>query len=458
MSHEPHERHPELYAAEYAKQLERIARIRSSVSAALDGPPRPAPPPPPAPAPAPAPTSRWDATPRNLSPLAAPPARRPRPVVPPRESFTRHGWQAPVAHDERAHTPSERPGRPRRRRWTVAGLLATALTACGVTVAIVAQGADVPLAGTTFTLPGRPTGVAVAGDRVWLAGADAGVAWVLDARTGRAAGPALRAGGTPARLVVTDRWIWLADTQHAAVLRAGRRAGAQVHTWGDAPDVADVAVAADAVWVASSADGTIRVRSTSARADDRGAMADGGATSARGAGADDRGDGPDRSGGSRGADGWRVLPVGARPVALAADARHVVAADAGAGALVRLSAPGRRALGEPIRLGGTPADVALRGTEAWIVDAAAGTLQRADVVLGTAAPAAPVCPVPVAVAADDRAVYVLCRGDRTLVRIDPSAGRVVARVRLAYPPTALALGPRHVWIAAGAREVIRVDR
>jgi hypothetical protein len=64
---------------------------------------------------------------------------------------------------------------------------------------------------------------------------------------------------------------------------------------------------------------------------------------------------------------------------------------------------------------------------------------------------------PVAIAADAAGVYVLCRGDRTLVRLD-TIGNVRSQVRLAHAPTALALDPRYVWIAAGTNEVIRVDR
>jgi hypothetical protein len=43
------------------------------------------------------------------------------------------------------------------------------------------------------------------------------------------------------------------------------------------------------------------------------------------------------------------------------------------------------------------------------------------------------------------------------VRLDDS-GAVRSRVHLAHAPTALALDSRHVWIAAGTNEVIRVDR
>ena len=56
-----------------------------------------------------------------------------------------------------------------------------------------------------------------------------------------------------------------------------------------------------------------------------------------------------------------VLHVGARPIALAADQRRVVAADA-VGTLIRLDARSRRAAGPPIVLGGAPIDVALAAT------------------------------------------------------------------------------------------------
>ena len=68
-----------------------------------------------------------------------------------------------------------------------------------------------------------------------------------------------------------------------------------------------------------------------------------------------------------------------------------------------------------------------------------------------------ICRTPVAIAADAGGVFVVCRGDRTLVSLDAD-GSVRSRRQLAQPPTALALDSRHVWIAAGNNEVIRVDR
>jgi DNA-binding beta-propeller fold protein YncE len=93
-----------------------------------------------------------------------------------------------------------------------------------------------------------------------------------------------------------------------------------------------------------------------------------------------------------------------------------------------------------------------------VADAAAGTVRRVDLATGVPDAPIPVGRAPVAIAADATAVYVLCRGDRTLVRIDPVSGKVRERLKLEDAPAALALDPRHVWIAAGQNEVIRVER
>lgn len=476
-----HDRHPELYEAEYAKQLERIARIRTSVTASI---PRPAAESPPIRPRAATPgTRRWDAPPPDLATAprtatsAANPARhRPAPGVPaaphddladrrpapaalvaPHDDVTRlrpaptapnddlahrrpapaapHGDPAPGAGVRRvgawappdharprraapADVPRPAPRRHRRLAGTVAALVALV---AGFTAAfLLARDPEAPLVGTTFRLAGQPTGIAVSGARVWIAGPAAGSVWILDTTTGRPAAPALRTGGTPARLALTDRWAWIADTQRGAILRAATDGDPLIRTLPGGPDVTDVAVTAGTVWSTSSADGTVRVRDT------RGAT--------------------------------RVLHVGSRPLALAADGPRVVAADTGAGTLIRLSATTRRVAAPPIRLGGAPVDVALVGEDAWVVDSAAGTVQAVNVELGVAAAPVALCGSPVAVAADRADVYVLCRGDRTLVRLDPATGRVKERGRLAHSPTALALDPRHVWIAAGDHEVIRVDR
>ena len=274
-------------------------------------------------------------------------------------------------------------------------------------------------AATVFRVPGQPTGLVAHGGRVWVAGPLAGEVWVLDGASGRPAAPPLRIGGTPARLALDGRFAWIADTERGGVVGAPLRGDGALRPLRTGPDVADVAVAAGAVWTASSADGTIRVID---------------------------------------ADGRRqVLHVGVRPIALAADERRVVAADA-AGAIIRLSARSRRPEGPAVPVGGAPSDIALSGDRAWIADAGAGTVQAVVLSTGSTGPAIPVGRSPVAIAADARGVYVLCRGDRSLVELDAGTGAVRSRTPLSHSPTALALDPRHVWIAAGDHEVIRVDR
>jgi DNA-binding beta-propeller fold protein YncE len=161
----------------------------------------------------------------------------------------------------------------------------------------------------------------------------------------------------------------------------------------------------------------------------------------------------------------RTLHVGGRPVALAADARSVFVAGAD-GAVTRLDARRRRIAGS-VRLGGTPIAVALAGDAAWVADAGRGTVRR--IALGSsgsrgkaalvAGPPVAVGREPVALAAGGRDVYVVCRGDRTLVRVDARSGAVSARVRLEAEPAAVALDLEHVWIAAAGRSVVmRVDR
>ncbi len=305
----------------------------------------------------------------------------------------------------------------RRTRWLVAAAVIAALAA-GVTGMLAGRTPEAPAA-TVFRVPGQPTGLVASDGRVWVAGPAAGAVWILDGASGRPAAPPLRTGGTPARVALDARFAWIADTERGALVRVPRDGAGAPRPTGAGPDVADVVVAAGAVWTASSADGTVRVLDP-ARAPAN----------------------PSRRGPSDRARGRRA-PRRRRWTR--------------AGRSIRLSARTRRADGPPVALGGAPVDVALAGDRAWVADARAGTVRDVALGSGLVGPPVHVGRSPVAIAADAAGVYVLCRGDRTLVRLD-TTGSVRSRVRLAHAPTALALDPRHVWIAAGTNEVIRVDR
>jgi DNA-binding beta-propeller fold protein YncE len=271
---------------------------------------------------------------------------------------------------------------------------------------------------TVFHAPGQPAGLVSAGGQVWVTGPAAGAVWVLDQATGRPAGPSLKIDGTPARVALEPGVAWIADTEHGFIVRASRTAAGTPRTFPAGPDLSDLAVVAGTVWTASSADGTVRAL---------------------------------EPGGRR-----HVLRIGARPIALAGDGRRLIALDA-AGTLVRIDPAAKRPQGAPIDLGGEPVDVALDGDTAWVADANAGTVRAVDLRSGSADAPVDVGRGPVAIAADARGVYVLCRGDRTLVHLDPD-GRVRDRIALQGSPSALALDARHVWVAAGTNDVIRVDR
>jgi DNA-binding beta-propeller fold protein YncE len=403
-------RHAELYDAEYAKQLERIERIRSEVTARLPELPARAEPPPPTMPPATTParpaTSHWDSAPSNFASTLR--VVRPSP-------------QSDVPAPAPPIRPMETTAHPRfaaRHRWTV--LAVAGITALAGGVAMLGARKHATPGSSTFQVPGRPSGLVAAGGQVWIAGPTAGAVWVLDGETGKMAGSALAIGGSPAQVALDTRYAWIADTQRGWLVRAPRRGSETLRKIQSGPGVADVVVAAGAVWTANSADGTVRVFDP--------------ATQRR-----------------------RAIRAGARPIAMAADGRHVVAADA-AGTLIRLDARSQDPVGPPVLLGGAPIDVALAGDRAWIVDAGSGTVRGVDVISGRRGRSERVCRVPVAVAADVTALYVLCRGDRMLVRLDPRSGAVRSKLALPQAPTALALDSRHIWIAAEPNEVIRVDR
>jgi streptogramin lyase len=439
----PRGRHADLYDAEYAKQLERIARIRSDVSASIPGSDD---------ARGTAAGDVWSGGPERRDPQADTPAghgssggpRAPEgetaarggatrdPGGPPRRSGARPArWDAPpvdlaperpvvppVRQPRVVREPDEAPVRRRRRAWLVLAGAVVLTVLAGVAAFLLAHDPEPAAAATVFHVGGQPTGLAVDAGRVWVAGPAAGRVWVLDQRSGRLVKPPLRFGGTPARLALGPRFAWIADTERSSVVRVPVQGDGTRREIRTGPDLSDVAFAAGRVWTASSADGTVRVL--------------------------------DRRGRSE------VLRVGARPIALAGDARRVVVLDA-VGALVRLDATTRREEGPPVQLGGQPVDVALAGDTAWVADHRAGSVREVILTSGLAGLPISVGRDPVAIAADGRDVYVVCRADRTLVRLSPE-GVVRSRRSLESAPTALALDPRHVWIAAGTDEVIRVDR
>jgi DNA-binding beta-propeller fold protein YncE len=300
------------------------------------------------------------------------------------------------------------------------GALVVALAAIAVAGFLLLRGGSAP-AEATFSVPGHPTGLAVAGDEVWVAAPQAGVLTVLDGATGHRVGAPVRTGGSPARLALGAKAAWVADSARGAVIPVRRPGDHTYEPLRVGADVADVALSAHAVWALDSAAGVVRTLEPGGK--------------------------PIRS-----------LPVGPDPVDLDADQRWVVVASAGDAALTWIDAAARRVAGRA-ELGGVPVAVAVTGDRAWVADARRDAIIRVDLRSGKAVGSVKVGPRPVAVAADGDDVYVVCAGDRTIWHVDGATGDVNWRRPAGREPAALALTADDVWVAdAGADTVIRLER
>ena len=311
---------------------------------------------------------------------------------------------------------------PLRLPWRRVVFAAGALVAV-VAAAVLAGG----VAGTSDSepvvvrIPGSPTGLAASGDAVWVSAAGAHAVWAIDPATARQAGPGIRTGGAPSRLAVGAEGLWIADNRRGAVIPVETDPPRVHDAIAVGADVTDVELAAGAVWVASSAERTVRAI--------------------------------DRDG------AVHRLGVGADPVDVAAGGRWVAVASAGDGTVTRIDARTRRPVGAPVEVGGVPVAVAVSGDAAWVADSANGAVTPVDLASGRAGSSVEVGRKPVAIAADGDEVWVLCRGDRSLVRVDGRTGEVLSRRELDVEPSAMAIDDGYVWVAASAdKEVLRFAR
>jgi hypothetical protein len=306
-----------------------------------------------------------------------------------------------------------------RRHALAAGAAVVGVAALAAIVLALSGDRQAPV---VIRVPGAPTGLAVAGDTVWVTAAGSQAAWPIEAASGRQAGPGVHTGGAPSRIAVGEHGLWIVDGRRGAVIPLGTRPARVYRPIRAGADVTDVELAAGAVWVASSAEGIVRAIEPGGRP-------------------------------------VRRLPVGGGPVDLAAGGRWIVVAGAAAGTVTRIDAATREVVGAPIDVGGVPVAVAVSDETAWVADAERGAVVPVDLVDGHVGAAIPVGRRPVGVAAAGDDVWALSGGERTLVRIDGAERDVMSRQELGVEPTALAVGERHVWVAAGAdRQVMRLER
>jgi DNA-binding beta-propeller fold protein YncE len=276
---------------------------------------------------------------------------------------------------------------------------------------IAASGGDREPVSVVARVPGQPVRLATGSGRVWVATQGPGAVWVLDAASGHPRGAPLRTRALPGPLAVGAAGAWVGEVSGAKLVPLRLAPLRRFPSIAVGSDVSDVALAARAVWVASSAEGVIRVLEPGGK--------------------------PPRS-----------LRVGGRPVALAADERRVVVVDAGTGSLAWIDARTRRIAGYGLRVGGAPVDAALAGDTVWVADARGARLLRVDLrTRAVAAGGVAVGRRPIAVATADDDVYALSAGDHSLVRVDGRTGEVRSRATVGPAPSALAVDAGHVWVA-----------
>jgi DNA-binding SARP family transcriptional activator/ABC-type branched-subunit amino acid transport system substrate-binding protein len=328
----------------------------------------------------------------------------------------------------------------RRRRWPWLAA-AAGLSAAAVAIALVAGGDDEPAAarpvlngviriGSNGTpaaatrLDGTPSNLAAAGGRAWVLDADGQTITQVggDGRRLRT----FATGATPTDVVAAHDGLWVAQghagssqfpgAQTTSVAHVDARTGAVVRTV-SLPIAAGpvsiaqhdrIAASAHAIWVIGRDGAVIRIDPLSHAV-------------------------------------TRVLRLGATAVAADADAVWVLTLD---GSLVRI-AERSGSVGVPIDLHGTGASsLAAGGGAVWVVDSAAGVLERFDARGGGAPIEVGAGAGPVAYGAGT--VWVAQPGRRTVLRIDAREGRVAGEVVVGGTPRDIATDGSAVWVSVTA--------
>jgi DNA-binding SARP family transcriptional activator len=156
------------------------------------------------------------------------------------------------------------------------------------------------------------------------------------------------------------------------------------------------------------------------------------------------------------------IAVGARPAAVAIGHGSVWVANAEDGTVMRID-PRARKVVKTIGIGAPSSSFAISEDAVWVGNGSAGTVSRIDpgsnAVVETINLRGPDALVPNAVqsmAAGEGGLWVAV-GPRTVVKIEPTSNRVVARVDVGAPAQAVAVGEGAVWAATGGERLVRIE-
>jgi YVTN family beta-propeller protein len=275
-----------------------------------------------------------------------------------------------------------------------------------------------------------PTGVAVAGDTVWVASAGDRTVTRIDSASKRPR-RTLHLRRIPSQLAAADDAVWLASPigHRGTVSRIDSTSGVTmtrtVRTGdeGDAfapPTPTAIALGAGAVWTNYLREQVAFLR-LGARSPVRRI----------------------NLGASRSSDG---IAVGQRAVWVTSSADDtLLRIDPSSGRIVT-EVPIAPASGE--RVAG-PSGVAVGYGSVWVADTLANALTRVDPTRNAVVATVGVGRRPTRVAVGEGAVWVLNAGDGTVSRVDPRTGEVEATIPVGTSATSIAAGAGAVWVTVG---------
>ncbi|HEX3242630.1 MAG TPA: serine/threonine-protein kinase [Solirubrobacterales bacterium] len=154
-----------------------------------------------------------------------------------------------------------------------------------------------------------------------------------------------------------------------------------------------------------------------------------------------------------------ILPHAA-PLRLAAGAGGVWVSSASTGSVRRIDQSTARAAGAPIRAGRGPAGITVGGGLVWVADSRSDTVTRVDPsIQGVLGDPIPVGGRPGGIDAGTNLVWVASAGDDTVSRIDIESGDVVGDpIDVGPEPGAITIGEEAVWVANnGDGTVTRIE-
>jgi YVTN family beta-propeller protein len=149
------------------------------------------------------------------------------------------------------------------------------------------------------------------------------------------------------------------------------------------------------------------------------------------------------------------IPVGVRPTAVAVGEGSLWVANFDEQTVSRVDPATRKELTR-IPAGGAPTGLAVGGGFVWVTHGFAGTVSQIDPGLNRITATFPVGSSAADVAVVGNAVWIVKKIDGAVLRIDPSTGAIVRTIVVGGNPTSLAADAHSLWIADG-RSVLKVD-